>query len=103
MDGARREVAAIFLGADIGRELDGITAPCELLRQRRGGKEMAPRTASGEQDRLRAHAARSLTGGDSASGSAGGLRFSCPAFGRLRVKPSAKPMVSAMASSDEPP
>ena len=42
MDGPRREVVAILLGADIGRELDGITAPCELLRQRRGGKEMPP-------------------------------------------------------------
>ena len=52
---------------------------------------MAPSTTGGEEDGAEAHVAFSLTLCVSASGSPGGLRFSCPAIGRLRVSPSANP------------
>ena len=103
MDDPRRKIAAILLGADVRRELDGIAAPRKLLRKSCCREEMAPGSSGGKQDRACAHAAFSLTLCASASGSADGLRFNCPAIGRLRVSPRAKPMVRAMASRDEPP
>ena len=103
VDGAGRKLDAVFLGANVGRELDLVAAALELLRQGRGGKQMPARAARGEQDRAPAHAACSLTGAASASDRASAPRLSRPAIGRLRVSPSKKPMVSAMASSEEPP
>ena len=103
VNSARRKLDAIFLGADVGRQLDLVAAALELLCQSRGGKEMPARAARGKQDRAAAHAACSLTEAASASDRASALRLSRPAVGRLRVSPSAKPMVSAMASSEEPP
>src|SRR4029079_12941126 len=88
VNGARGELDAVFLGADVGRKLDRVAAPRELLGKRRGGEQMAPGAAGGEEDRTEAHAAFSLTLCVSLSCSPGGLRFSCPAIGRLRVNPS---------------
>ena len=93
----------VFFHPLVGGELDLVTAALELLGQGGSGEEMAARASRGEKDRARAHAARSLTRSDSACGSASAFRFRCPAIGRLRVSPSAKPMVSAMAISEEPP
>ncbi len=103
MNGAGGKLALILFHALVGGELDLIAAALELLRQGSGRKEMAARAPRGEKDRARAHAARSLTGSDSAWDWASALCLSRPAMGRLRVKPRAKPMVSAMASSEEPP
>ena len=50
MNGAGGEVAAVFLGAHVGGELDRIAAALKLLAERGRGKEMAARAASGEQD-----------------------------------------------------
>ncbi len=103
VNGARRELDAIFLGADVGRELDLVAAALQLLRQGSSGKQMPARAPRSEQDRARGQAACSLMEAASESGWACVLRFSRPAMGRLRVRPRAKPMVSAMASSEEPP
>ena len=103
MNGAGRKLDAVFLSANVGRKLDLVATALELLRQGRGGKEMPARAACGEQDRAPAHAACSLTGAASASDRASAPRLRRPAIGRLRVSPSKKPMVSAMASSEEPP
>ena len=50
MNGAGGKVAAIFLGAHVGGELDRIAAALKLLAERGRGKQMAARAASGEQD-----------------------------------------------------
>ena len=56
MDGAGGKVAAIFLGAHVGGELDGVPAAPKLLGERGRGEQMASRAASGEQDRPLAQA-----------------------------------------------
>ena len=50
MNGAGGKVAAIFLRAHVGGELDRITAALKLLAERGSGKQMSARAASGEQD-----------------------------------------------------
>ena len=103
MNGARRKLDAIFLGAHVGRKLDLIAAALKFLRQGRSGKEMPARAARSEKDRARGQAACSLMPLGLRVAWASARRASRPAIGRLRVSPSAKPMVSAMASSEEPP
>ncbi len=104
MDRIGREIAAIFLGAHVGRKLDPIATAAELVRQRGGGKEMPARATGGEQDRALAHATCSLALAAVPVEAPGtGARSNRPARGRRRVSPRAKPMVSAMASKDEPP
>ena len=103
MNGARRKLDAIFLGANVGRKLDSIAAALKFLRQGRSGKEMPSRAARSEKDRALGQAACSLIRSVSSSPWASARRASRPAMGRLRVSPSAKPIVSAMASSEEPP
>ena len=103
MDGARGKLDAIFLGADVGRKLDLVAAAFQFLRQGRRGKEMSAGPARGEKERAPGQAGCSLTCSGSVSRWAPALRGNCPTIGRLRVSPIAKPMVSAMARSDEPP
>ena len=103
MNGARGEVAAIFLSAHVGGELDRITAALKLLTEGGSGKEMAARAASGEQDGAGLQATCSLALPVAVALSVSALRGRRPAIGRFRVSPRTKPMVSAMARSDEPP
>ena len=60
MNGACRELAAIFLGAEVGRKFHVDTPPVQLLRQCGRGKEMTTRAPGREQDRRSAHAACSF-------------------------------------------
>jgi len=99
----RVRLPRVLLGALVGGELHGETAPRKLLRQSRGGKEVPSCSAGGKKYGLR-QAVCPLAAAASVSWSVCASRcFRCPAEGRLRVSPSAKPMVSAMARSDEPP
>ncbi len=101
--GARGEVAAVLLGALVGSELDGEAAAGKLLGQSGSWKEMSARASGGEQNGPYGQAVCPLAPVASLSCSVRAGDFIRPAMGRLRVSPSAKPMVSAMASSDDPP
>ena len=103
MNGAGGKVAAIFLGAHVGGELDRIAAALKLLAERGSGKEMAARAASGEQDGAGLQATCSVALPVAAALSVSALRGKRPAIGLFRVRPRTNPMVSAMARSDEPP
>ena len=103
MNRAGWKLHAVFLGADVGGELDIITATGKLLSECRGGKEMPASASSSEQNQAATQAACSLMPVRSWSDSVATLTVTRPAIGRLRVSPSAKPMVSAMASREVPP
>ncbi len=103
MNGARGELVRIILGADIGDELDRNVAAFEFLRERGGGKQMAASAAGGEKDGTLAQAGCPLTRAGRRGRASFSEMTSRSVFGRFRVRPSAKPMVSAMARSEEPP
>ena len=102
MNGSGGKIATVFLGAAIGDQLSVMAAAAKLLRQRRGGKEMPSRAAGREQNRAAGQAAcpRARAGAGRACRRGRSKRW---ALGRLRVRPRAKPMVSDMASRDDPP
>jgi len=103
MNGARGELIAIFLGTDIGHEFNWNVAALQFLRERGGGKEMAAGAAGGEEDGTLAQAGCPLTRAARRGRASFSEMTSLSVMGRFRVRPRAKPMVSAMASSEEPP
>src|SRR4029453_15468521 len=103
VNGAGWKFDPVFLGADVGRKLDLVAPAANLLGKCPRREEMPARASGSEQDQAATQAGCSLMSPCSGSDSAGTLTLTRPAIGRLRVRPSAKPMVNAIASSDEPP
>ena len=107
MNGAGRKVAAIFLGAHVGGELDGIPRRLSSCASEAAGKRWPPVPPAASRigdavasSHLLSHA---LYLGGAQLHVLGAMRGGVRPVGRFRVRPSAKPMVSAMASSEEPP
>mgnify|MGYP003461115429 CR=1 FL=1 len=103
MNGAGGKFASIILSAAIGDELNGNVAAIQFLRERGSGKEMTASAAGSEEDGTLAQAGCPLTRAGRRGRASFSEMTSRSVIGRFRVRPSAKPMVSAMASSEDPP
>ena len=65
MDGASGKLDAVFLGADVGRKFDFMSAAFQFLRERRGREEMPAGAPRREKEGPRGQAVCSLMRSDS--------------------------------------